>query len=134
MGDSKGVALAQEGHLNMARAAGLRTEWLTSWEGPDPRKEGVRSSLLGEQDKYTQKGRQAASLSAEEEAAERVREETVETFMKVLLELYKELRIPPKESKVQWKEDVVTSLGAEVNGLSGWVGVCPCAPSARFSS
>lgn len=112
MGDSKGVTIATEVHFNMLRAVGLNPEWLTSWEGPDPRNDDVMTSLCID-DVLTEVTRSYGSAPEANPIGK--------VFMECLFELYAELGIPPKASKVQWGKQKVISLGAELDGVGGRV-------------
>lgn len=113
MGDAKGVTLAQQAHLNMAKSVGLKEEWLTDWHMPEPRGP-LRGSLCID------------DLLIEEDVPMDMKETEDgegDAFIAAMLELYDLLGIPPKQAKLQLKRDEVTSLGAAVSGLSGRVGV-----------
>lgn len=113
MGDVNGVTLATEAHVNMIKSVGAPPHWLMDWSSPAPA--GPHRANLCIDD----------FVVAEEldwDAPEEIVTE-IDHFMETLLELYAELGIPPQEKKLQLRRAIALSLGAEVNGWSGRVGV-----------
>lgn len=118
MGDHKAVAIAQEAHDALLRAAGIEEDFLLKYGrplpegffGPNPQRPWVSVCI------------DDAVLQSEMSLADYnrgVRGEVGEVADKVLAQ-YTEVGLPPKESKVKRHHLDVKALGTEILGMRGW--------------